>query len=151
MGTRSTITFYEKRDDKHIPYVSIYQCFDGYLEGVGKDLCMWLKNKIIVNGISLNDKRDIANGIGCLIAKYIRDNNKLKSSEQLTDDTYNTYYFEHFKKLNTMDAIYDSYALAIPGDIIAKRGHVRMESGYPYVVCKDGTHKTQKYSRKFLY
>lgn len=48
MGTRSTITFYEKRDDKHIPYVSIYQCFDGYLEGVGKDLCMWLKNKIIV-------------------------------------------------------------------------------------------------------
>ena len=59
MGTRSTITFYEKRDDKHIPYVSIYQCFDGYLEGVGKDLCMWLKNKIIVNGFSLNDKRDI--------------------------------------------------------------------------------------------
>ncbi len=81
--------------------------------------------------------------------KYIRDNNKLKSSEQLTDDTYNTYYFEHFKKLNTMDAIYDSYALAIPGDIIAKRGHVRMESGYPYVVCKDGTHKTQKYSKNY--
>lgn len=74
MGTRSTITFYEKRDTELIPYASIYQCFDGYLEGVGKDLCIWLKNKIIVNGFSLNDKRDIANGIGCLIAQYIRDN-----------------------------------------------------------------------------
>lgn len=73
MGTSSTITFYEKSDDKPIPYASIYQCFDGYLEGVGKDLCMWLKNKIIVNGFSPNDKRNIANGIGCLIAQYIRD------------------------------------------------------------------------------
>ena len=74
MGTRSTITFYEKRDDKLIPYVNIYQQYDGYLEGVGEDLCIWLKNKIIVNGFSSNDKRDIANGIGCLIAQYIRDN-----------------------------------------------------------------------------
>ena len=74
MGTRSTITFYEKRGTELIPYVNIYQQYDGYLEGVGKDLCLWLKNKIIVNGYSLNDKRDIANGIGCLIAQYIRDN-----------------------------------------------------------------------------
>lgn len=74
MGTRSTITFYEKRDDKLIPYVNIYQQYDGYLEGVGKALCKWLKNKIIVNGFSPNDKRNIANGIGCLIAQYIRDN-----------------------------------------------------------------------------
>lgn len=74
MGTRSTITFYEKRDAELIPYANIYQQYDGYLEGVGKDLCIWLKNKIIVNGFSPNDKRDIANGIGCLIAQYIRDN-----------------------------------------------------------------------------
>ena len=74
MGTRSTITFYEKLNTELIPYVNIYQQYDGYLEGVGKDLCMWLKNKIIVNGFSPDDKRDIANGIGCLIAQYIRDN-----------------------------------------------------------------------------
>ena len=74
MGTRSTITFYEKRDDKLIPYVNIYQQYDGYLEGVGEDLCKWLKNKIIVNGFSPNDKRNIANGIGCLIAQYIKNN-----------------------------------------------------------------------------
>ncbi len=50
MGTRSTITFYEKRGTELIPYVNIYQQYDGYLEGVGEDLCKWLKNKIIVNG-----------------------------------------------------------------------------------------------------
>ena len=74
MGTRSTITFYEKRDDKLIPYVNIYQQYDGYLEGIGKDLCKWLKNKIIVNGFSFYDRRNIANGIGCLTAQYIKDN-----------------------------------------------------------------------------
>lgn len=73
MGTRSTITFYEKRDDKLIPYVNIYQQYDGYLEGVGKELCEWLKDKIIVNGFSYFDKRNIANGVGCLVAQFISD------------------------------------------------------------------------------
>lgn len=73
MGTRSTITFCEKVDDKIIPYVNIYQQYDGYLEGVGKELCEWLENKIIVNGFSLFDKRDIANGVGCLVAQFISD------------------------------------------------------------------------------
>lgn len=73
MGTRSTITFYEKRDDKLIPYVNIYQQYDGYLEGVGKELCKWLKDKIIVNGFSYFDKRNIANGVGCLVAQFISD------------------------------------------------------------------------------
>lgn len=73
MGTRSTITFCEKVDDKIIPYVNIYQQYDGYLEGVGKELCEWLKNKIIVNGFSSDDRRDIANGVGCLVAQFISD------------------------------------------------------------------------------
>ena len=63
MGTRSTITFCEKIDDKIIPYVNIYQQYDGYLEGVGKELCEWLEDKIIVNGFSPGDRRDIANGV----------------------------------------------------------------------------------------
>ena len=74
MGTRSTITFCEKINDEIQPLVSIYQQYDGYLEGVGKGLCKWLKNKIIVNGFSIYDRRNIANGIGCLIAQYIKDN-----------------------------------------------------------------------------
>ena len=73
MGTRSTITFCEKVDDKIIPYVNIYQQYDGYLEGVGKELCEWLEDKIIVNGFSYSDKRDIANGVGCLVAQFISD------------------------------------------------------------------------------
>ena len=76
MGTRSTITFYEKRDDKLIPYVNIYQQYDGYLEGVGKELCEWLEDKIIVNGFSYFDKRNIANGVGCLVAQFISDKKK---------------------------------------------------------------------------
>ena len=71
MGTRSTITFCEKVDNKIIPYVNIYQQYDGYLEGVGKELCEWLEDKIIVNGFSLDDRRDIANGVGCLAAQFI--------------------------------------------------------------------------------
>lgn len=76
MGTRSTITFCEKVNDKIIPYVNIYQQYDGYLEGVGKELCEWLEDKIIVNGFSYFDKfdkRDIANGVGCLVAQFISD------------------------------------------------------------------------------
>lgn len=73
MGTRSTITFCERINDKIIPYVNIYQQYDGYLEGVGKELCEWLEDKIIVNGFSSDDKRDIANGVGCLVAQYISD------------------------------------------------------------------------------
>ena len=72
MGTRSTITFIGKVGDKEIPYVRIYQQYDGYLSGVGLDLIRWLQKKNIVNGIS-DYTSDIANGLGCLAAQYIRD------------------------------------------------------------------------------
>ena len=72
MGTSSTITFYQKINDEILPLVNIYQQYDGYLEGVGKELCEWLKPKIITNGFSKTDW-DIANGAGCLAAKYISE------------------------------------------------------------------------------
>lgn len=74
MGTRSTITFCEKVDNEIIPYVNIYQQYDGYLDGVGTELCEWLMDKVMVNGISSRENRNIANGIGCLAAQYISDN-----------------------------------------------------------------------------
>lgn len=76
MGTRSTITFFEKRNDSVYPIVSIYQHYDGYLEGVGEDLCKWLMSKTIVNGLPVSNEnsKNIANGIGCLIAQYIAKN-----------------------------------------------------------------------------
>ena len=75
MGTRSTITFCEKINDEIQPLVSIYQQYDGYLEGVGKDLCTWLSKMTILNGYSFYDKYsdDVANGVGCLVAQYIRN------------------------------------------------------------------------------
>ena len=72
MGTRSTITFYSRMGGTNFFLVNIYQQYDGYLEGVGKELCEWLKPKIIVNGFSKSDF-NIANGAGCLAAKYISE------------------------------------------------------------------------------
>lgn len=72
MGTRSTITFYSRMGGTIFFLVNIYQQYDGYLEGVGKELCEWLKPKIITNGFS-KANWNIANGAGCLAAKYISE------------------------------------------------------------------------------
>ena len=72
MGTRSTITFYSRMSGTNFFLANIYQQYDGYLEGVGKELCEWLKSKTIVNGFSKSGF-DIANGAGCLTAKYISE------------------------------------------------------------------------------
>ena len=71
MSTRSVITFYRKET----PYVSVYQQSDGYPDGVGKELCDWLYDKILINGISstIKDTSKYANGVGCLAAQFIRD------------------------------------------------------------------------------
>ena len=65
----------KKIDDEIQPLVSVYQQYDGYLEGVGKDLCIWLSKMTILNGYTLYHKYsdDVANGVGCLVAQYIRN------------------------------------------------------------------------------
>jgi acetyltransferase-like isoleucine patch superfamily enzyme len=75
MGTRSTIKFYRNKHNEkpNVCVASIYQQYDGYLSGIGNFLIQWLNKFTIVNGISLNDDRKIANGIDCLAAQYIRD------------------------------------------------------------------------------
>jgi hypothetical protein len=50
MGTRSTVKFYSEFNQEQ-PIASIYQQYDGYIEGVGHDLAIWLKDKTIINGI----------------------------------------------------------------------------------------------------
>ena len=72
MGTRSTITFIEKHGKEYTPIVKVYQQYDGYIEGVGHDLCKWLLTKKMINGIGINQHSpDFVNGIGCLAAQYI--------------------------------------------------------------------------------
>ena len=74
MGTHSTITFIARRDGKNIPLVTIYQQYDGYIDGVGHDLAQWLLNKKIINGIGSGQfTNEFANGAGCLAAQFIRD------------------------------------------------------------------------------
>ena len=74
MGTRSTIEFIETYDGKEIPIAKVYQQYDGYLAGVGKELCKWLIRKIMIDGIGLDQHTpEYANGLGCLAAQYVHD------------------------------------------------------------------------------
>ena len=73
MGTRSTIKFISRYKDKEVPLVNIYQQYDGYIDGIGYELAKWLKGKKICNGISPDYGDEYANGVGCLIAQFIRD------------------------------------------------------------------------------
>ena len=74
MGTRSTMKFIRKGNNKLTPLVSIYRQYDGYVDGVGHELAKWLLDKNIVNGFGISaDITKLANGFGCLIAQYIRD------------------------------------------------------------------------------
>jgi hypothetical protein len=43
MSTRSTVKFYNGVQEQ--PVLSVYQQFDGYIEGVGHELANWLKQK----------------------------------------------------------------------------------------------------------
>ena len=74
MGTRSKTSFIEKRGEKLTHLVSVYQQYDGYIEGVGHHLASYILDKQICNGIRLGrDTSKLANGFGCLIAQIIRD------------------------------------------------------------------------------
>lgn len=72
MGTRSTVKFYSEYNQKN-PILSVYQQFDGYLEGVGLSLAEFLKGKTVINGIQSGQTMEdgFANGMGCLAAQYV--------------------------------------------------------------------------------
>jgi hypothetical protein len=87
MGTRSTVKFYRNKHNEkpNVCVASIYQQYDGYLEGVGKELIEWLKTFTIVNGIGLDEEIKIANGIDCLAAQYIKDHKADVGGLYMTD------------------------------------------------------------------
>lgn len=69
MGTRS-LTVFQESSGKEIAV--LYRQYDGYREGHGEELIEFLKNKKIVNGISLgNNKNNAFNGMSCLAASVI--------------------------------------------------------------------------------
>ena len=96
MGTRSTVRFYSEFD-KEEPIVSVYQQYDGYIEGVGYDLANFLKNKTIINrfGIDQTMNKGFANGMGCLAAQYVAENKtEIGGFYLTTKDDYQEYNYE---------------------------------------------------------
>lgn len=68
MGTRSLTII---KNDNNDEICVLYRQYDGYLEGHGRELALFLKHKILVNGYSLTDQRDIANGMANLAVQLI--------------------------------------------------------------------------------
>lgn len=70
MGTRSTIVF--KANDK--PVLTLYKQFDGYINGLGKEIAHFLKEVKLVNGIPYGKENElIANGIGDLALLFVKE------------------------------------------------------------------------------
>lgn len=66
MGTSSTVKFF----DEGVCILSLYQQYDGYIGGVGKQLATILEERELVNGFS-EEASNIANGIGDLALLYV--------------------------------------------------------------------------------
>ena len=98
MGTRSSVKFYEWENGKKNLLASIYQQYDGYIEGVGYDLARFLIQKKLINGIPGGiDTRDshYANGPGCLAAQYIAQNKtEIGDLYMTTEDDEQEYNYE---------------------------------------------------------
>ena len=70
MGTRSLTYVYDDYDIT-TPIVCMYRQFDGYPAGHGQELIDFLKPIKLVNGLSLDNKQKVANGMGCLAAQLV--------------------------------------------------------------------------------
>lgn len=82
MGTRSTVKFYE--GDKNI--LSVYQQYDGYVEGVGAQIAELFKKYKIVNGIPFGTDENLANGISELALYYVMDSKTGKGNIYATHE-----------------------------------------------------------------
>jgi hypothetical protein len=71
MGTRCLTVMYETPSEGGNEIAVLYRQFDGYPEGHGEELSEFLKDMVVVNGISLDENRKIANGSGCLAAQIV--------------------------------------------------------------------------------
>ncbi len=74
MGTRSLTFVYTDHYDGEVcePIINMYRQFDGYPSGHGAELAGFLGSfEAVVNGISFDEKRKVANGMGCLAAQLV--------------------------------------------------------------------------------
>jgi len=70
MGTRALTTTY---DNSGHEIMVMYRQFDGYPEGLGKELIKFCNGYKIVNGYTKEDEKGkVANGMGCFTAQLIK-------------------------------------------------------------------------------
>lgn len=104
MSTRS-LTIFENRYGEEI--VVMYRQMDGYPDGHGLDLCEFLNDFKIVNGISGEDyNKKTANGMECLAAQVIAHFKDGVGGFYLhpagtrnADEAYRYYVYPFFEKL----------------------------------------------------
>lgn len=117
MGTRSTVKFY----NEHQFICGIYIQYDGYVEGVGKDIYDILKDGILVNGINIMETRKVFNGMLDLSAMVI-----CKLKKEKTGNVYMTfendsqeYNYKIYNKNNfiCIDIIDDDNELLFSGKV----------------------------------
>lgn len=73
MGTRSlTFVYTDHYQENCEPIINMYRQSDGYPGGHGLELAEFLSSfDAIVNGYAFDEKRKVANGMGCLAAQMI--------------------------------------------------------------------------------
>lgn len=70
MGTRS-LTHIREGNKLGKVLLTIYRQYDGYPDGHGLDLAEFLKDMNVVNGLTMDEKKKVANGMGCLAAQLV--------------------------------------------------------------------------------
>ena len=73
MGTRALTIVYDERNEV---IMNMYNQYDGYPEGHGRDIANFLHGKRLVNGLA-GDTSMVFNGMGCLAASLVA---RLKTS-----------------------------------------------------------------------
>lgn len=119
MSTNGTIRFRNKNGKD---LISIYNHYDSYVEGLGKDISNFLNNIKVVNGISLGQEKEIsniANGFGDLIAQFIVTFKKTVGSiyvEEYFEQEYN-YIIQETEDMNEFNIkVYEFEQLIFEGN-----------------------------------
>mgnify|MGYP003147111570 CR=1 FL=1 len=109
MGTRSLTKVIQKWEDKNgkekrKPITCMYRQYDGHIDSHGQELAEFLEPFTVVNGMGLNEKRKIANGMDCLAAQLIAYFKKEPGNIYLmhpdSDDVWEEYLYEIEKDKN---------------------------------------------------
>jgi hypothetical protein len=110
MGTRCLTFVYDGEN----PVINMYRQFDGYPSGHGVELAKFLAEfDAVVNGLTFNETRKVANGMGCLAAQMVSHFKKTAGGfyiHSVTDtDCWQDYEYHVFE---------DKVVVKNPGEVI---------------------------------